>query len=63
MNWELYEVWTIDEDGFEDLVDTTHSLKEARELAIASLSEESIVECVIFEEDPHGDLQEIERIK
>jgi len=63
MNWELYEVWTIDEDGFEDLVDTTHSLKEARELAIASLSEEGIVECVIFEEDPHGDLLEIERIK
>jgi len=63
MNWELYEVWTIDEDGFEDLVDTTHSLKEARELAIASRGEEGIVECVIFEEDPHGDLIEIERVK
>lgn len=62
MNWELYEVWAVDEDGHEDLVDTTKSLKEARELARVNL-DDFIVECIIYAEDPEGDLKEIERIK
>ena len=35
MTWELFEVWAVDEDDYEQLVDTTKSLKEARELAKA----------------------------
>jgi len=62
MNWELYEVWAVDADGNEDLIDTTKSLKEAREMASWNLDED-IVECVIYAEDPEGDLVELERIK
>ena len=62
MNWELYEVWAVDTDGNEDLIDTTKSLKEAREMARWNLDEDC-VECVIYAEDPEGDLVELERIK
>ena len=62
MNWELYEVWSVDEDGAEDLVDTTASLKEARAIAQATLNE-YYVECIIYSEDENGDLIEIERLQ
>jgi len=62
MNWELYEVWSVDEDGHEDLIDTTKSIKEARQLARGSLGD-GIVECVIYAENPNGDLVEVEAIK
>jgi len=62
MNWELYEIWSVDEDGHEDLIDTTKSLKEARAIAEANLTE-YYVECIIYAEDPEGELVEIERIK
>jgi hypothetical protein len=62
MNWELYEVWSVDEDGAEDLVDTTASLKEARAIAQATLTE-YYVECIIYSEDENGDLIEIERLQ
>lgn len=61
MNWELYEVWSVDEDGHEDLIDTTKSLKEARQLAQANLTE-YYVECIIYQEDENGELIELERI-
>ena len=62
MNWELYEVWSVDEDGHEDLIDTTKSLKEARIIAESNLSE-YYVECIVYAEDPEGELIEIERVK
>ena len=62
MNWELYEVWSVDEDGHEDLIDTTKSLKEARVIAQANLTE-YYAECIIYAEDPNGDLVEVERCK
>ena len=62
MNWELYEVWSVDEDGYEDLIDTTKSLKEARQIALVNITE-TFPECVIYAEDPNGDLVEIERVK
>ena len=62
MNWELYEVWSVDEDGHEDLIDTTKSLKEARVIAQANLTE-YYTECIIYAEDQNGDLVEIERCK
>ena len=61
MTWELYEVWSVDEDGHEELVDTTKSLKEARAMAQETLSE-YFVECIIYLEDDAGELQEVERI-
>ncbi len=33
MTWERYEVWSEDDVGHQELVDTTNSLKEAKELA------------------------------
>jgi hypothetical protein len=62
MTWELYEVWARTSDGHEDLIDTTKSLKEAQEMARWNIGED-IIECVIYAENPEGDLVEIERIK
>ena len=59
MNWELYEIWAVGIDGSEDLIDTTKSLKEAREIAKETLSEDC-VECVIYKEDEEGELVEVE---
>ena len=61
MNWELYEVWAVDQHG-ETLIDTTKSLKEARQMAELNIGEDCD-ECVIYAENPEGDLVEIERIK
>ena len=65
MNWELYEVWAVDQDGVEDLIDTTKSLKEARQIATINLSEEDsdIVECVIYKENEDGELEEVETVR
>ena len=60
MNWELYEVWAVKLDGQEDLIDTTKSLKEAKQLAEANLDDE-VIECVIYAERD-GELEEVERI-
>lgn len=62
MNWELYEVWSVDTDGHEELVDTTKSLKEARQMARANIDDD-FLECVIYAEDENGELIEIERVK
>lgn len=64
MNWELYEVWGVTEDGHEDLIETTKSLKEARRLAELNAKEsDGIVECVIYREDENGDLVEIDSVQ
>jgi hypothetical protein len=60
MNWELYEVWSLDEDGHEELIDTTKSLKEATALAKTAIAE-GAVSSWIFRETEEGDLEEIER--
>ena len=61
MNWELYEVWSVDQQGHEALVDTTKSLKEARQLANESVTDD-VIECIIYQEDEDGDLIQIETI-
>jgi len=43
-------------------VDTTRSLKEAQEIAGATMKEDGIVEVVIYKETEDGDLEEIQRI-
>lgn len=60
MTWELYEVWTEDEIGHQELVDTTKSLKEAKTLAQKSLEEYSVA--IIYKETEDGDTIEIERL-
>lgn len=58
MTWAQYEVWSVDEYGHEELIDTTNSLKEARQLAEESLQDD-IVECIIYKEED-GELFEQE---
>ena len=62
MNWELYEVWAVDIDGNEDLIDTTKSLKEAKEIAALHIKKEDITECIIYLEDENGELVEVEAV-
>jgi hypothetical protein len=62
MNWELYEVWAVDIDGNEDLIDTTKSLKEAKEIASLNIKQEDITECIIYREDENGDLVEVDAV-
>ena len=62
MTWELYEVWSEDDVGHQELVDTTKSLKEAKELAQNTLELEGIEAVTIFQELDNGDTVEIERL-
>lgn len=61
MTWELYEVWTEDEYGHQELVDTTKSFKEAETLAQQALVEGAYT-ALIFKETEEGDIREIERL-
>jgi hypothetical protein len=61
MNFELYEVWAVDEAGHEELVETTSSRKEALEIAEANLGL-GFMEAVVYQEDENGDLHEIKRV-
>ena len=58
MSWVQYEVWGVEEDGHEELIDTTNSLKEARQIAEQSLTD-LITECIIYK-DEDGELFEQE---
>ncbi len=60
MNFELYEVWAVDEAGHEELVETTSSRKEALEIAEANLGLDAM-EAIVYQEDENGDLHEIKR--
>jgi len=62
MTWELYEVWARTVDGHEDLIETTKSLKEAREIAELNIDGE-VVECVIYKETEDGNLEQVETIQ
>jgi hypothetical protein len=63
MNWELYEVWAVDVDGREELVETTKSMKEARVIAQTQLELEDCTECYIYKEDEEGDLIKVDTIR
>jgi hypothetical protein len=60
MIWVQYEVWGVEEDGHEELIHTTNSLKEARRIAEQSLTD-LITECIIYKEED-GELFEEEVI-
>ena len=61
MNFELYEVWAVEEDGHEALLETTASKKQALEFAKNSLIEDC-KEVIIYREGEDGELQEVERL-
>jgi hypothetical protein len=62
MNFELYEVWAVDEAGHEEILETTSSKKEAEEIAEANLGL-GYFQTVIYRENENGDLDEVRRFE
>lgn len=62
MKWELYEVWSEDEDGHEELIDTTRSLKEAKILAKQALTD-GFVCAIIYRENEEGEQELVEELR
>ena len=58
----MYEVWAVDSNGHETLIDTTKDIKRARLLARESLDEINI-ECIIYRETEDGELELVERLQ
>ena len=62
MNWELYEVWAEDEDGQEQLIDTTNSRKQAFEMAQAQL-DLGYSASIVYLENEEGALEKVKRFE
>ena len=62
MKFELYEVWSEDEFGHQELIDTTRSITEAKELAQATL-DAGAVYVTIYRETEDGDLELVEEFE
>jgi hypothetical protein len=58
MTWELYEVWAVI-DGHDELIETTKSLKEAKQLAKKALNE-GAEGTTIYRESADGDYEVVE---
>jgi hypothetical protein len=54
MTYMLYEVWAEDEDGHNELLDTTASQKEAFEIAKSSLND-GYISSTVYQENEDGD--------
>ena len=62
MSYQLYEVWTEDEDGHQELLETTASKKAAIDIAEKSVLD-GLNAAVIFQETEDGDIIEIQRFE
>jgi hypothetical protein len=60
--FELYEIWAQEEDGHEELIETTPSRTQAFEIAQATL-DLGYFTVVVFQENELGDLEEIKRFE
>ena len=58
----MYEVWAVDNNGHETLIDTTKDIKRARLMAKESLDDVNI-ECIIYKETEDGELELVERLQ
>jgi hypothetical protein len=58
MSWTQYEVWT-EADGHQDLIETTHSEREAVELAKRIFDEGEVDSVTVYQETANGDYLEI----
>lgn len=61
MKFELYEIWTEDSDGHQELVDTTSSIAEARIIAQQAL-DDGVEYVTIYRETEDGDLEVVEEL-
>lgn len=62
MSYQLYEVWTEDEQGHQELLETTASEKAANDLAEKAVLEGSFA-AVIFQETEDGEIIELQRFE
>ena len=62
MNWELYEVWAEDDDGQEELIETTNSRKQAFEIAQTQL-DLGYIASIVYLENEEGDLEKVKRFE
>jgi hypothetical protein len=62
MKFELYEIWSEDEFGHQELIDTTRSLTEARDLAQVTLDTGALY-VTIYREADDGDLEVVEEFE
>ena len=62
MNWELYEVWAEDEDGQEELIDTTNSRKQDFEMAQTQL-DLGYHASIVYLENEEGALEKVKRFE
>lgn len=60
MRWEMFEVISVDENGYEEVVDTTKSLKQAREVAKKLLTEGAVE--IIINREVDDVVEEFERL-
>jgi hypothetical protein len=60
MSYLLYEVWTEDEVGHQELVETTASQKEAFEIAEQCMGEGHLA-AVVYQETETGDPKLVKR--
>ena len=56
MNWVQYEVWAEDDDGHQELVDTTASKKDALRIAERTHKETNAI-VTVHEEDADGNYE------
>jgi hypothetical protein len=62
MSFMLYEVWTEDDDGHQELIETTASMSEAVNLAKQAIVDGAYA-ATVFRETEDGDSKEIERFE
>jgi len=58
----LFEVWTEDEEGHQELIETTASMSEAVKLAETAVLDGAFA-ATIFQETEDGNSREIERFE
>lgn len=61
MKFELYEIWTEDSHGYEDLIDTTSSIVEARLIAQTAI-DDGAEYVIIYRETDTGELEVVEEL-
>jgi hypothetical protein len=62
MNWVQYEVWAEDDDGRQELIETTASKKEALTVAQRTFNE-GLGIVTVYEETTDGDYEMIKEFK
>lgn len=62
MSYILFEVWEEDEIGHQELIETTASEKQARDIADSLLGQGALA-VVIYKETEDGDIEEFARLE